>query len=400
MEEYAISDDNQILAVATSSVREAANADSFRDRVYVATGISLKGHRRGRTEQADLSGRSGGFQKQAGPGPSRRHHRRGRRRQHGALSLPAGPGELFDSYQLGTLRMRGDPGDRSDSERAHPPYPRAAHQPDDRDDEARRPHGFQSVLVAMSGDAQFAASQVSPDWPTASLHTLDVKRSPPSPTRSCPWPSTSSSAAISWPMTRPRPSARGFSPTPFCAARSRSRRSSFPKRRSATASCRELASERLWTDAFAEEVVRQAISLGEKYSFDEKTRPPGRPAERALVQVLQTDYHLDPRDELLLRVAALPTISGASSAIEAITSTPMYIIENSNLFGLSREELALVALIARYHRRALPSLGPSRVRRARPGSAHSPSPKRRRFSASPTPWTETISSRSRIRPSR
>jgi exopolyphosphatase/guanosine-5'-triphosphate,3'-diphosphate pyrophosphatase len=33
----------------------------------------------------------------------------------------------------------------------------------------------------------------------------------------------------------------------------------------------------------------------------------------------------------------------------------MYLIQNSSLFGLSREDMALAAFIARYHRRALPS---------------------------------------------
>lgn len=42
MEEYGVTAPSQIRAVATSSVREASNRDTFLDRVYIATRINLE----------------------------------------------------------------------------------------------------------------------------------------------------------------------------------------------------------------------------------------------------------------------------------------------------------------------------------------------------------------------
>jgi exopolyphosphatase/guanosine-5'-triphosphate,3'-diphosphate pyrophosphatase len=119
---------------------------------------------------------------------------------------------------------------------------------------------------------------------------------------------------------------------------------------------REVASASSWTDAFAEEVVRQAVILGRKYCFDEGHARNVAELSVLLYKALQKEFHLDPRHELLLRVAALLHEVGGFISNRSHHKHSMYIIQNSGLFGLSREDVALAALVARYHRRALPSL--------------------------------------------
>jgi exopolyphosphatase/guanosine-5'-triphosphate,3'-diphosphate pyrophosphatase len=75
-----------------------------------------------------------------------------------------------------------------------------------------------------------------------------------------------------------------------------------------------------------------------------------------LFRALQSEFHLDPRHELILRVAALLHEIGGFISNRSHHKHSLYLIQNSRLFGLSREDVELVALIARYHRRALPSL--------------------------------------------
>jgi len=57
-----------------------------------------------------------------------------------------------------------------------------------------------------------------------------------------------------------------------------------------------------------------------------------------------------------LRVAALLHEIGGFISNRSHHKHSMYLILNSDLFGVSREDMTLVALTARYHRRALPSL--------------------------------------------
>jgi len=119
---------------------------------------------------------------------------------------------------------------------------------------------------------------------------------------------------------------------------------------------RDVAFQRPWTDAFAEEVVRSAVALGHKYAFDEKHARHVADLSVLLFQTLQKEFHLDPRHELLLRVAGLVHEIGGFISDRSHHRHSMYLILNSDLFGLNRDDLTLVALIARYHRRALPSL--------------------------------------------
>ena len=63
---------------------------------------------------------------------------------------------------------------------------------------------------------------------------------------------------------------------------------------------------------------------------------------------------MDERYELLLRIAGLLHEVGVFISDRGHHKHSMYIILNSDLFGLTRKEITLIALVARYHRRAMP----------------------------------------------
>ena len=69
---------------------------------------------------------------------------------------------------------------------------------------------------------------------------------------------------------------------------------------------------------------------------------------------LQDEHELDDRYELILYVAALLHEIGQFVSTAGYHKHSMYLIRNSELFGLSKNDLLLVALVARYHRRASP----------------------------------------------
>jgi exopolyphosphatase/guanosine-5'-triphosphate,3'-diphosphate pyrophosphatase len=57
----------------------------------------------------------------------------------------------------------------------------------------------------------------------------------------------------------------------------------------------------------------------------------------------------------MLKLAAMLHEIGLFVGIASYHKHTMYLIQNSELFGLSRRDLQLVAQVARYHRRASPS---------------------------------------------
>ena len=57
---------------------------------------------------------------------------------------------------------------------------------------------------------------------------------------------------------------------------------------------------------------------------------------------------------MLLRIAGLLHEVGVFVSDRSHHKHSMYLILNSDLFGLTRKEITLIALVARYHRRAMP----------------------------------------------
>ncbi|MBN1938085.1 MAG: HD domain-containing protein [Candidatus Aminicenantes bacterium] len=356
MREYGITDNSQVLAVATSSVREAANADSFRDRVIVATGIRLRiideAEQNRLTFLAaqevfalkpDLAKASVLFAEVGGGSTE-------------LFLLRQGRVAFSNAYQLGTLRMRETlETSLAPSERVR----RILGQHIGRATETMKrdvPPVAGPVLVAMSGDAQFAASKMSSDWPERALLTLDIKTFSAFADKVIPLAADKLVKRFKLSFEEAETLGPGLFAYVILCRTFAVETILIPKTTFRDGLLREIASERSWNDAFAEEVVRQAMLLGEKYAIDEKHARFVADMSVRLFRVLQSEFHLDPRHELILRVAALLHEVGGYISNRSHHKHSMYLIQNSTLFGLSREDVRLAALIARYHRRALPSL--------------------------------------------
>ncbi len=117
---------------------------------------------------------------------------------------------------------------------------------------------------------------------------------------------------------------------------------------------RDLALRDMWTADFRNQIVRSAISLGRKFDFDAKHARHVADLARKLFIELQSEHHLESRMELLLYLAALLHEIGLYINVRSNHKHAMYLIRNSELFGLSRRDVLLVALVARYHRRSSP----------------------------------------------
>lgn len=110
------------------------------------------------------------------------------------------------------------------------------------------------------------------------------------------------------------------------------------------------------TGTFAEEVLRSARILAERYQSDPSH---GEHVGNLCTRFFEslTDLHqLGPHDALLLQVAAILHEVGTYVSPRAHHKHSEYLILNSEVFGLNRLDVTIVALVARYHRHSGPRL--------------------------------------------
>lgn len=118
----------------------------------------------------------------------------------------------------------------------------------------------------------------------------------------------------------------------------------------------DLLVSRELSGAFTEDVLRSARILAERYQSDPgHGEHVGNLCARFFSEL--ADLHrLTPHDALLLQVAAILHEVGTYVSPRAHHKHSEYLILNSEVFGLDRNDVAIVAQVARYHRHAVPSL--------------------------------------------
>ena len=118
----------------------------------------------------------------------------------------------------------------------------------------------------------------------------------------------------------------------------------------------DLLASRELTGAFAEEVIRSARILGERYQSDPSHGEHVGNLCKRFFDALTDLHQLTPHDALLLQVAAILHEVGTYVSPRAHHKHSEYLILNSEVFGLDRLDVTIVALVARYHRHSGPRL--------------------------------------------
>jgi exopolyphosphatase/guanosine-5'-triphosphate,3'-diphosphate pyrophosphatase len=356
MQEYGVTDANLIRAVATSAVREASNRETFLDRVYMATGINVEAIDEAEETRLtylsvqDLLPREPALQRgdalvvEVGGGDTE------------LLLLRDGHVSYSNTFRLGTLRMRETLGTQNASaQRTLATFTRHIQLSVD---QIKRsvPVARAPILIASSGDARFAAGQLVADWSRQPSARIEVKVFTAFAKKIAPvsldelvrkYRITYQEAETIGPaLLAYAQLAREFGVEQILVPKSSLRQGLL----------QELATGGLWTKAFTEQVVHSAIALGAKYAFDERH---GRQAADLCLQFfkeLQPEHMLSPRHELLLHVAGLIHEIGLFVNNRSHHKHSMYLIMNSDLFGLSHHDMLMIAMVARYHRRATPQI--------------------------------------------
>jgi exopolyphosphatase/guanosine-5'-triphosphate,3'-diphosphate pyrophosphatase len=118
----------------------------------------------------------------------------------------------------------------------------------------------------------------------------------------------------------------------------------------------DLLVSRELTGAFAEEVLRSARILAERYQSDPSHGEHVGNLCSRFFDSLGDLHQLTQHDALLLQVAAILHEVGTYISPRAHHKHSEYIILNSEVFGLDRLDVTIVALVARYHRHSGPRL--------------------------------------------
>ncbi len=174
MDEYQIHGGDSILAVATSAVREAGNRQAFLDRIYMGSGIDIRA-----IDEAEANRYT-----YLSVYPLLKRHKKLRQGQSLLVEVGGGSTEMLvieglkvtlsHTYRLGSLRMRQMLSDFR--------APRA------RIESILNKHikrifagipqnilsGKKMHMLAIGGDARFAAAQIRPDWDRSEPAVLDV----------------------------------------------------------------------------------------------------------------------------------------------------------------------------------------------------------------------------------
>jgi len=106
---------------------------------------------------------------------------------------------------------------------------------------------------------------------------------------------------------------------------------------------------------FSKQVLASAAALGEKYRYDEAHARHVAHLATRLFDELRSEHGLGERARLILEVAALLHDIGAFVSLRGHHKHGQYVLSAAEIFGLSREDMAVISNVARYHRRASPN---------------------------------------------
>lgn len=341
--------------IATSAVREARNRDSFLDRVTIATGLAI--------EVADQSEVSRFTYLSVQP----YFHLRPFSDDVLTLMVEVGGGgtevlgfcegrvTVSQGHRLGSLRMwqigegQGTPVARVRDVLEN----QIGRMIEQIRQEMPRPGSTE--ILAIGGDARFAVERLHGALDREGITQLSIERLIPFVDDVL---SRSADELVRcYHITYPE--AETLGPALLTYVRL-AQEFSRPHLHVATVSMRdgvlsEIAGHTAWDPGVRKQIIRSALSMGTKYQVDRPHAVRVAALSIMLYRRLQPEHGLPPRYMLLLHLAALLHEVGLFVSTRSHHKHSLYLILNSDIFGLGTREKQLTALLARYHRRAMPS---------------------------------------------
>lgn len=355
LREYGIDDPSRVRAVGTNPIREAANAQALLDRLYVATGVQVEPIDESEVNRLLFLAVQSALRADPALGKAP------------TLVIEVGGGStewlfiendrvaLSHSFRLGSIRLR----ESLKSVEAPPRQLRRLLDANIRraiEQVGRRlPTEEEKLrLVILGGDARFAAERLVTEWngkpvariTAAALAKLadEVFAEPVETLARKEKIAVAAAETLGPALLAYTQIARLLKVRQLWIARVSLRDGLL----------QEMAGEGAWAETYRAQIVESALEVGRKYFFDAPHSLHVAGLASALFHALRDEHRLDLRYELILHAAALLHDVGFFISPRSHHKHSMYLIQHSELFGLGRRDLLLIALIARYHRRASP----------------------------------------------
>jgi exopolyphosphatase/guanosine-5'-triphosphate,3'-diphosphate pyrophosphatase len=355
LQEYEITRPDQIRVVATSAVREAVNRLAFMDRVYIATGLEVEALDEAEVNRVTFLGVQP-FLVERKIDPETRTLIAEVGGGSTELLLVKANDVIFSHvYRLGSLRLRktleayrvptGTTRSFMETQIRRTVDEIVEHVP---------PAEGPLELIAMGGDVRFAAREIHPEWDMQQLARLPLGSLQKFTDRILNM--TEDQLVRKYELTFPEAETVGpaLLANVLLAKELGLREILASNITLRDGLLREMTSRTSWTADFSRQIIRSALDLGRHYEFDEAHAVHVANLSQLLFHQLAGEHQLDARYEIILYVAALLHEIGLFVSTHSTHKHAMYLIRNSELFGLGRKDHLLAALVARYHRRASP----------------------------------------------
>jgi exopolyphosphatase/guanosine-5'-triphosphate,3'-diphosphate pyrophosphatase len=108
-------------------------------------------------------------------------------------------------------------------------------------------------------------------------------------------------------------------------------------------------------DEFFSQIIASAVSLGRRYHFDEEHSRHVADLCMVLFDALANEHGMGRRERMMLETAAILHDIGMFIKGSGHQKHGQYIVSNSEIFGLHRDELDVIGNVIRYHRGDPPS---------------------------------------------
>jgi exopolyphosphatase/guanosine-5'-triphosphate,3'-diphosphate pyrophosphatase len=113
--------------------------------------------------------------------------------------------------------------------------------------------------------------------------------------------------------------------------------------------------ETVLQEEFFSQVIASAVNLGRKFHFDEAHAQHVTLLALKLFDLLQDEHGLDRHARLLLEVAAILHDIGMYVRSSGHHKHSQYIVANSEIFALHRDDIDIISNVVRYHRKNKPN---------------------------------------------
>jgi len=362
MNEYGIFDDRQIRAVATSAVRDAANQNAFLDRIFIATGIHVVA-----IDQTEVNRLT-----YLAVRPVLLHESFFKKSDTLVLEVGGGSTEAVvfrkgrvgnsHMYRLGALRLCQTIDDyQASRERRYEIVKSHIDQTVDQiaatilPTQSEESNSASSVrMVALGSETRFACSLLNPAWNRKGLGRIKVGALEKLARKFLK--QTTDETVRQQKVTYQEAETLGPALLVYAnVAKALKLRSILVGEASLRSGLlAEMGTGGAWTAEFKRQILNSAVATGKRYKIDLRHARHVAGYSRDLFDAIRKGNPMSARDEVILNVAALLHEVGTFISNNSHHKHSMYIILNSDIFGLGSRELLLVALVARYHRRALP----------------------------------------------